>query len=134
MLFLCVCFQRSFVDGCQIKLYSNSSSGNLRIMENGDVNGLGGNGKRGEFVCSCTCRIMAGSSPLYSATFTVHVKGLRQVALQNAKNPDLWLQVKDDELSGNVCQWHEIRTLTRYISNCYISCYLSHLIIVSTTK
>lgn len=53
MLLLCVYFQRSFVDGCQIKLYSNSSSGNLRIMENGDVNGLGGNGKRGELVCFC---------------------------------------------------------------------------------
>ena len=30
------------------------------------------------------------------------MKGLRQVALQNVKNPELWLQVKDDELSGNV--------------------------------
>lgn len=54
---------------------------------------------------------MAGSSSLYSATFTVHVKGLRQVALQNVKNPDLWLQVKDDELSGNVCQRHEMKTI-----------------------
>lgn len=30
------------------------------------------------------------------------------MALQNVKNPDLWLQVKDDELSGNVRQWHEM--------------------------
>lgn len=72
---------RSFVDGCQILLCSKSSSRNLRIMENGDVNGLGGNGKK--------------------ATFIVHVKGLRQVTLQNVKNPEQWLQVKDDELSGN---------------------------------
>ena len=35
------------MDGCQIKLCSKSSSHNLRIMENGEVNALGGNGKRG---------------------------------------------------------------------------------------
>ena len=35
------------------------------------------------------------------ATFTVHVKGVRRVALQNVKCPERWLQVKDDELSGN---------------------------------
>ena len=32
----------------------------------------------------------------------MHVKGVRRVALQNVKDPDKWLQVKDDELSGNV--------------------------------
>ena len=37
-----------------------------------------------------------------AATFTVHVKSLRKVALQNVKNPERWLQVEDDKLSGNV--------------------------------
>lgn len=40
-----------------------------------------------------------------AAMFTVHVKGVRRVALQNVKFPEKWLQVKDDELSGNVSMY-----------------------------
>lgn len=72
---------RAFVDGCQIRLSSLSSSRTLRIMDDGSVNGMGGNGKK--------------------ATFTVHVKGVKKVALQNFKDPEKWLQVKDDDISGN---------------------------------
>ena len=32
------------------------------------------------------------------------MKGVRKVALQNVKDPEKWLQVKDDELSGNVSE------------------------------
>jgi hypothetical protein len=72
---------RAFVDGCQINLTSLSSSQTLRIIDDGSVNAMGGFGKK--------------------ATFTVHVKGVRKVALQNVRDPEKWLQVKDDELSGN---------------------------------
>ena len=68
------------------------------------MNGLGGNGKKGgvDFIAVHIVTIKAFPFLCLAATFTVHVKGLRQVALQNVKNPELWLQVKDDELSGNV--------------------------------
>ena len=73
-------------------------------MEDGSVNALGGNGKRGAL--NQPIQWLVDDRGLlfdvYIASFTVHVKGTRKVALQNVKDPEKWLQVKDDELSGTV--------------------------------
>ena len=48
------------------------------------------------------CKCISANVPMPTAQFIVHVRGPGVVALQNVKNPNLWLRIKDSKLQSKV--------------------------------
>ncbi|CAI8042893.1 hypothetical protein GBAR_LOCUS23792, partial [Geodia barretti] len=77
-----------FQSGAVLVFISEASGKTLRVKDNGDAEGKGGEGAM--------------------AQFKVHVRGPQRVALQNVHNPRHWLRIKDNDLNGKVLCLYEL--------------------------
>ena len=91
-----------FAHGNVIVLESTATNKSLRIRD-GIVEGTGGRGQL--------------------AQFTVHVRRPGVIALQNVKNPDLYLAIYEGTTNGNVCSIDfEQQNIELILSNVTCTC------------